>query len=114
MWIASKYGFFSIVVKEEGFHVRARVKQDLEQLLTAAELVEPIQVWPSADYRYRVIVGAKSIPAIFQKLAESIDYDNFKNMIADTPLQRDKYGAYGQVWNTMYMVQVETDEEEEA
>lgn len=111
MWIASKFGFFSIVAKGEEFHVRARVKQDLEQLLTEIKLHEPVQVWLGADYRYRVIVGATDIPTIFQKLAESIDYNNFKSMIEANPAQRAKKYAYNRIWSVMYQVQEEGEEE---
>ncbi|WP_210487244.1 hypothetical protein [Rufibacter aurantiacus] len=112
MWIASKFGFFSIVAKKDGFHVRARVRQDLEQLMAAVNLAEPIQVWPEADYRYRVILIAQEIPLVFQALADSIDYNNFKDMIAETPAQGDKYGVYGQIWNIMYHFQEWNEQEE--
>ncbi len=111
MWIATKYGFFSIVAKGDEFHVRARAKQDLEELLAATELNEPVQVWPGADYRYRVIVGAKDIPVLFQKLGESIDYSNFKNMIAASPSQKDKKQAYNSIWSVMYQVQEDGEDE---
>jgi hypothetical protein len=111
MWIASKFGFFSIVAKGNEFHVRTRVKQDLEQLLAETKLHEPVQVWPGADYRYRIIVGAADIPAIFQKLAESINYSNFKSMIGANPSQRDKKQAYNRIWSVMYEVQEEGEDE---
>ena len=38
MWIASKYGFFSIVKKKEGFHVRGRSLKDLKNLKKAASI----------------------------------------------------------------------------
>lgn len=112
MWIASKFGFYSIVAKADGVHVRARVKQDLEQLLAATDIAETIQVWHGADYRYRVVVGADKLPAIFLKLAESIDYDNFKNMVHASPTQKTKYYAYGAIWEVMYQQQEEPEEDE--
>ncbi|MBX0332951.1 hypothetical protein K3G39_06850 [Pontibacter sp. HSC-14F20] len=109
MWIASKYGFFSIVKKEDGHHVRARVKRDLETLIAETGIEEPLQQWPAADYRYRVVVSAQAIPALFEKLGESIDYSNFKSKIAATPTQRDKEHAYYEIWRVMYGLQ-EDDE----
>ena len=38
MWIASKFGWFSIVKKTDGWHVRARVRQDLETLIRVGDL----------------------------------------------------------------------------
>lgn len=111
MWIASKFGFFSIVAKADGVHVRARVKKDLEELLAQTDTTAPVQTWPGADYRYRVIVGADQLPVFFQKLAESIDYDNFKNMIHASPTQQGKYYAYSSVWEIMYQQQEEPEEE---
>lgn len=110
MWIASKYGFFSIVEKENGFHVRARVQHDLEELLAATGIAEQVQVWPGADYRYRIIVGAPAICKVFSTLSSSIDYSNFKSMIDATPNQRAKQYAYSDIWSTMYQLQVDGDE----
>ncbi|SFG28022.1 hypothetical protein [Pontibacter chinhatensis] len=92
-------------------HLRARVEKDLEELLAQTELTAPVQTWPGADYRYRVIVGADKLPVVFQKLAESIDYDNFKNMIHASPTQQGKYYAYSPVWEIMYQQQQEPEEE---
>jgi hypothetical protein len=111
MWIASKYGFFSIVKKGDGFHVRARAKNDLQALLAVTGIAGEVQVWPGADYRYRVILGAEAIPTVFQTLAASIDYNNFKSKIAATPSQRDKEYAYYEVWRALYQVQ-EAEEED--
>lgn len=111
MWIASKFGFFSIVAKADGVHVRARVKKDLEELLTETDITEPIQTWQGADYRYRVVVKADKLPVVFQKLSESIDYDNFKNMIHASPSQQGKYYAYSSMWKIMYQQQEEPETE---
>lgn len=50
MWLATKYGWFSIVQKQapdDGeaavYHVRARVKQDLEHLVKTTALQNEIQ-----------------------------------------------------------------------
>ena len=112
MWLATKYGWFSIVQKQapdEGdaaiYHVRARVKQDLENLLAATALQLELQDWPSADYRYRIIVGQQEVMSIMAHLAETLDYDNFKSMIGNTPDQRAKLHAYHDIWGVMMKLQ---------
>ena len=91
MWLATKHGFYSIVKKEDGFHVRARIKKDLENLLKECRYPRLIiQEDDRADYRFRVIISKIGIERIFKVLGESIDYDNFKNKIRDTEDQFDK------------------------
>lgn len=112
MWLATKYGFFSVVQKQapdDGepavYHVRARVRTDLENLLKATGLTQEIQEWPKADYRYRIIAGQQEVFEIMSHLAESLDYDNFKSMIAETKDQRHKLHAYHDVWSIMAYLQ---------
>ena len=87
------------------FHVRARIRQDLENLLKETGLPSDIQEWPGADYRYRIIVTQPEIDAILSALAGSLDYANFKSKIAATPNQREKLHAYHEVWHTMAHLQ---------
>lgn len=104
MWIASKLGFFSIVVKgPEVYHVRARVKRDLLNLHAAAKFPEKVTVRTSknADYKYRILVGTQGIAAIFKALEDSIDYPNFKGQIAATPDQAPKLHSYHRIWSEM-------------
>lgn len=108
MWLATKLGFFSIVQKQppdDGdaavYHVRARVRADLENLLGATGLQREILAWPSADYRFRIMASQREVFDIMSALAESIDYDNFKGVVAATPDQRPKLDAYGKVWSTL-------------
>jgi hypothetical protein len=108
MWIASKYGWFSLVKKDGGYHVRARDENDL-RLLQAAVGGDfaglQIHLTPSADYCSRVFVpeeGSKEIiTSIMATLGESVDYANFKSMIAASPEQRDKLHSYHGVWARM-------------
>jgi hypothetical protein len=112
MWLATKFGFYSIVQKQapkDGkpavFHVRARVRKDLENLITATALQKEIQEWKNADYRYRIIVGQQEVTEIMAHLAESLDYDNFKSMIGNTPDQRAKLHGYHEIWGVMMDLQ---------
>lgn len=101
MWVASKFGWFSIVRKDRRFHVRARVRSDLVQLCAAAKLRTAIHERPNADYRFRILCTTEQLSRIFNALFDSIDYANFKAEIAASPKQWDKTHAYHQIWATM-------------
>jgi len=102
MWLATQHGFYSIVQKApDEFHVRARVRSDLENLLRLVGAATPVYEWPAADYRYRVIVGRRQLIEIMAALALSLDYPNFKQQIASLPSQRPKLDAFHEVWAIM-------------
>ena len=104
MWIASKYGFYSIVKKEGHFHIRSRTEKDLVDLFATADLDFPVEIWRSADYRFRVRIpetDTESLGIIFGVLMDSIDYGNFKSEIAASTSQRKKLHAYHEIWHIM-------------
>ncbi len=102
MWLCTQIGFFSIVQKGGHHHVRARVRNDLEQLLEASGLKGfEIHDSPSADYRWRVLIQPAQLAAIFEALARSIDYSNFKSRIHARPDQAEKARAYGRLWGDL-------------
>ena len=106
MWIASKFGFFSIVRKNPGkCHVRARIREDLENLIAASGIEAEILTWDESDYRHRIIVKESVVEKVMATLAETLDYDNFKSMITETPSQSDKASTYGEIWAMMYSYQ---------
>ena len=106
MWIATKVGFFSIVRKEEkDFHVRARLRPDLVELMDLAGIESEIFESEYADYRFRIVVDSDTVSKIAAGLFEEIDYDNFKNTIYDSPTQREKCEAYGNIWSLMWALQ---------
>ncbi len=108
MWIATKHGFYSVVQKEAGvWHVRARLKRDIENLATLVGFPESeVQRWDGADYRWRIVVeNVWTMTAIFQALCASITYPNFKAEIAATPDQKDKLPAYHDIWHRMHDMQ---------
>jgi hypothetical protein len=105
MWIASKYGFFSVVLKDGHHHIRARMESDLKALILhhprAGEF--SVEEWPSADYRYRIRIPEQD-PAFgefMRILASSVDYPNFKNQISANPDQRHKLDAYHRIWGIL-------------
>ena len=118
MWVASKYGFFSIVKKDGGWHVRARKAADLKLLQTAVGSTfarAKIHLTPDADYCARIFItdhadgaGDVTIDRIMSALGESVDYGNFKDMIGETPEQKDKLPAYHRMWDAMFDFQIST------
>ncbi len=107
MWIASKLGFYSVVQKMPGeFHVRARVRADLERL---RDLVMPdtgLEIFETtdSDYRFRFIVEDPA--GVMLALADSIDYHNFKSQIASDPSQAPKLSAYHSLWHDLLALQL--------
>jgi hypothetical protein len=103
MWLMTKHGFYSIVQKQPGeFHIRARVRKDLENLVARVPLPgAEIHSSKETDYTYRIVAGKSEVLAIMQFLGDTLDYSNFKNTIARTPDQQDKHGPYTTVWHTM-------------
>jgi hypothetical protein len=102
MWIASQHGFYSIVRKEaEAYHVRARRREDLENLLALAGVEAEVLDWDRADYRYRVIVDLETLLEILVRLGTDLDYPNFKARIYEREEQSHKLGAYHRIWEAM-------------
>jgi hypothetical protein len=102
MWLMTKHGFYSIVEKAPGkFHVRSRERRDLENLVARIPLPEQeITDTPGHDYAARLIVDASILRQILIFMAETLDYDNFKDRIDRTTDQRHK--PYHEVWHVMY------------
>jgi len=110
MWLFTKYGFYSIVKKKFGnqvkpFQLRARKQKDLENLIRIAMLETKITETLQADYHYRITVDEKELIWILEVLADHLDYENFKSMIAGQADQKDKLSAYHNIWAAMYSFQ---------
>ncbi len=99
MWLATKHGFYSIIEKAQGtFHVRARVRQDLENLLVATGLEPRVECRPRANYRYRIIVGPEDLLKVMVLLTATVDYPHFQDSIAARADQRPKLECYQRMW----------------
>lgn len=103
MWLMTKHGFYSIVQKQPGeFHIRARVRQDLENLVQRVPLAGArIHDTKSADYGFRIIVGKAEVLAVMEFLGQTLDYSNFKSHIARTPDQEQKHDVYADIWGRL-------------
>ena len=112
MWLCTKYGFFSITKKKENeWHVRGRAEADLEALRSACNMLHEIhRSEPPADYRWRMIVeDQETLNKVFETLAATLDYNNFKGMIAGNAGQRDKLNIYHGWWDNMCEYQEKKD-----
>ena len=104
MWLFTKTGFFSVVAKQSDpdmVKIRARVREDLEDLCEQYGLIVEIVDTPHRDYPYRVFLPREKYAHLVQRVAMDVDYTNFKsNVSRDQGYPRAK--LYGQVWNVMH------------
>jgi hypothetical protein len=116
MWIATKIGFFSIVLrperegaKEHVFHIRARAGADIDAIISLLEpvLKRPLRLFetPDADYHWRIILRPGELAPALAALAATVDYPNFKDEIHSSDTQADKLDAYSDLWSALYEIQ---------
>ncbi len=81
MWLATKDGFLSAVLAENGkIVVRSRERSALDHL----DHYLPglwIEETPGRDYRYRTYVGRDEFAQALAAMARDIDYPNFKDEV---------------------------------
>lgn len=101
MWLCTKLGFYSISAKTDTeVHIRARCEQDLINLRRHCTGRVPVaSSWPihksePADYRWRIVIHARDLGQVMISLSKTIDYSNFKGIVAGRPDQREKLGIY--------------------
>jgi hypothetical protein len=110
MWIVTDRGFFSVVDKGEPegcLCVRARVREDLENLCQLDSLIaytDSIEESALSDYRFRIHVRREDWVAASASLSEQINYDNFKNAVADRQ-DYERAHIYSDVWSVLYGLQ---------
>jgi hypothetical protein len=110
MWLATKYGFFSIVQTRENkdlFMVRARAEKDLQNLKNSLSMLKEheIKITKQADYHFRLLVNRKELSRLMQFFATEIDYPNFKDKVYTVANQKDKLPFYHEIWGIMYNYQ---------
>lgn len=106
MWLCTQHGFFSIVQKIPGeFHIRGRLRGDMENLLKLCGAQWPIVETRDGDYRYRIVCGQAEVSAVMAKLAGALDYANFKSRIHEKADQDAKSRAYTNLWTELYRLQ---------
>lgn len=100
MWVFTSQGFISAVKhrdKANTLLVRARRAEHLDALLPGY----PVTQSEKADYRYRCEVPRHALADILVDQVKAIEYDNFKNSIADNEYQ----DACSGVWAVMHRMQ---------
>lgn len=108
MWLCTKLGFFSIVLKDtDTFHIRARCREDLDELARVAGTGTPVASHPGSDYPWRILCPTVDLSRFMSALTNSIDYGNFKSAIAANPTQRSKLPAYHDIHHRMVQWQRE-------
>jgi len=60
----------------------------------------------SRDYRLRISISKADWVQLAARLAEAVDYSNFKNVVYDQPDQLNKSRADLAIWRVMHEVQV--------
>jgi hypothetical protein len=116
MWIATKIGFYSIVLRPEKegakknvYHVRARTGADIDAVISLLEpvLKRPIRLFetPDVDYHWRIILKPEELAPALAALAATVDYPNFKDEIHASNSQDAKLDAYSDLWSALYDLQ---------
>lgn len=107
MWLATQHGFFSIVKNGAAWHVRARRRGDLVNLIEKALPPRDYKIVTTtlADYRWRVILDRRAdLEGLFLAFADTVTYPNFKDSIKKTD-QADKTVPYMRIWVEMEVYQ---------
>jgi hypothetical protein len=106
MWIMTKIGFFSCVEKPKGMIcIRSRKKADIKAFRKLIKGCSKIVRTPKADYLYRVFMHRDDFEKEFYKLAQLVDYHNFKDEVSKTNTKREM--LYHQVWATLLRIEKE-------
>jgi len=97
MWIFAQDGFYSIVKKTDGYHVRSRCRQDLFNLGFT-----PVESYARSDYPWRVILSTEAeLLQLMEQLGQTVNYPNFKSRVGQRPDQRHRLAAYNDIWGLM-------------
>jgi len=116
MWIATKIGFYSIVLRPEKegsknnvYHIRARTGADIDAVISLLEpvLKRALQLFqtPDVDYHWRIILKPEELASALAAMAATVDYPNFKNEIYNSDTQAAKLDAYSELWTALYDLQ---------
>jgi hypothetical protein len=88
--------------------IRARCRTDINNLFSANQDLPSLErptSDESRDYRWRMSIGRADWVQLAARLAEAVDYSNFKNAVHDQPDQGNKGRAYLSIWRVMHGVQ---------
>ena len=92
MWLCTLRGFFSVVRKgtpPNNFQVRGRRRKDIENLCDIIGIpLSRIVTSHDSDYEFRVKLNQAELGAMFDGLAATITYGNFKSTVDLQPDQK--------------------------
>ncbi len=100
MWIFTPNGFYSAVQKYGTDHItiRSRVSGDLDKLREFMPGLGKEQKGGGTDYPYRATVSKADFAEGMKRLAETVDYDNFKGETMRVS-GRAREEIYHKVWD---------------
>ena len=104
MWICTTIGFFSVVQKpgENRLTIRSRVARDLEELRERyLENLGPTISDAGTDYAHRAHCSHEAWGTAMSRMAEDIDYGNFKRQIKKVQ-GTARARIYSGVWNKLW------------
>jgi hypothetical protein len=116
MWVFTLDGFYSAVAhrsEPNTIIVRCRDLGDAERLRNALFLshrfAAEVHHTPEADYAYRLFVSRTMWTHYLSGQANSIDYPNFKDAVADRQ-GLERADIYHDVWHVMWEFQRDNDD----
>ncbi len=86
MWLFTVHGLISVTrspMEPDKIQVRARSRQTIEAVSGLLSEMPTIIETGHSDYRYRLIITPADWVALASALAAQVDYDNFKDAVAD-------------------------------
>ena len=103
MWLMTQHGFFSVVEDKDPAYllIRARKKEDLENLSNLVTFKAEVVGSEATDYRYSICLKRGSARRLLAATFDQINYPNFRDAISKTPDQREKIFSYRQIWSTL-------------
>lgn len=107
MWIIATTGFYSVMRKpgDEQLVIRSRVRKDLVDLKkrylpSLGKIIDT----DNSDYRFRAYADASAVGAALAKIAEDIDYSNFKDEVKHLQGQQ-RATVYMRIWTALLSLQ---------
>jgi len=99
----TQHGFFSVIEDKDPAYllIRARARQDLENLSGLVTFKAEVTDTDAADYRYSIRLKRGSARRLLAATFDHINYPNFRDAISKTPDQREKIFSYRQIWSTL-------------
>lgn len=103
MWLMTKHGLYSVIEDEDPAYlrIRARRKQDLDNLASLVTFKTEVLESDAADYKYSIVMKRGSARRLLAATFDQINYPNFRDAITKTPDQREKIFSYRQIWSTL-------------